>query len=240
MKENYIFKPRARLLLQLGDQLIRNESIALLELVKNSYDADATTVDIEMKNIDKPEEGIIIVEDNGTGMDMEILKNVWLEPGSDYKEKLYSEGKIESRFNRVPLGEKGIGRFAVHKLGNEIELVTRKKNSSEIYIKINWKCFEKAKYLGDVPVSIIERNKPEVFNDNKIGTKIIIKKLKTRWNRQMVREVFRSLNSLCSPFDAPGYFRVNFDIDKTEWLKGVLSWKDVKDYALFKVECEIE
>ncbi|MBA7537713.1 hypothetical protein ES705_29982 [subsurface metagenome] len=240
MKENYIFKPHARLLLQLGDQLIRNESIALLELVKNSYDADATNVNIKMENIDNCEKGIIIVEDNGTGMDMEILQNVWMEPGSDYKEKLYSDKKIKSRYNRVPLGEKGIGRFAVHKLGNEIELISKKKNSNEIYLQIDWKSFKDAKYLKDVPISINERIKPEYFTDNKTGTKIIIRRLKTSWNRLMIREIFRSLNSLCSPFDSPGSFKINFDIDETEWLKELLLWKDVKDHALFKVECEIE
>lgn len=240
MKENYIFKPRARLLLQLGDQLIRNESIALLELVKNSYDADATNVNIKMENINNCEKGIIIVEDNGTGMDMEILQNVWMEPGSDYKEKLYSDRKIKSRYNRVPLGEKGIGRFAVHKLGNEIELISKKKNSNEIYLQIDWKSFKDAKYLKDVSISINERIKPEYFTDNKTGTKIIIRKLKTSWNRLMIREIFRSLNSLCSPFDSPDSFKINFDIDETEWLKELLLWKDVKDHALFKVECEIE
>ena len=240
MKENYIFKPHARLLLQLGDQLIRNESIALLELVKNSYDADATNVNIKMENIDNCEKGIIIVEDNGTGMDMEILQNVWMEPGSDYKEKLYSDRKIKSRYNRVPLGEKGIGRFAVHKLGNEIELISKRKNSNEIYLQIDWKSFKDAKYLKDVPISINERIKPEHFTDNKTGTKIIIRRLKTSWNRLMIREIFRSLNSLCSPFDSPDSFKINFDIDEKEWLKELLLWKDVKDYALFKVECEID
>ena len=240
MKENYIFKPHARLLLQLGDQLIRNESIALLELVKNSYDADATNVNIKMENIDNCEKGIIIVEDNGTGMDMEILQNVWMEPGSDYKEKLYSDRKIKSRYNRVPLGEKGIGRFAVHKLGNEIELISKRKNSNEIYLQIDWKSFKDAKYLKDVPISINERIKPEHFTDNKTGTKIIIRRLKTSWNRLMIREIFRSLNSLCSPFDSPDSFKINFDIDETEWLKELLLWKDVKDHALFIAECEIE
>ena len=58
------FKPRARLLLQLGDQLIKNESIALLELVKNSYDADASKVDIYMENIDSESKGIIITPES--------------------------------------------------------------------------------------------------------------------------------------------------------------------------------
>lgn len=246
MKKKLIFKPRARLLLQLGDQLIRNESIALLELVKNSYDADATHIDITMKNVDNPDKGIIVIEDNGIGMTMEVLRNVWMEPGSDYKERCYAEMKIESRFNRIPLGEKGIGRFAAHKLGDEIELTTKNKNGKEIFIHIDWKLFKKAIYLEEVPIHIYEREKPEVFNDNTTGMRIVIKSLKkdqwnqTPWNRGMVREVFRSLNSLCSPFDAPDSFKINFHIDKKEWVEGLLSWKDIKDFALFKVESEME
>jgi len=246
MKKKLIFKPRARLLLQLGDQLIRNESIALLELVKNSYDADATHVDITMKNVDNPDKGIIVIEDNGIGMTMEVLRNVWMEPGSDYKERRYAEMKIESRFNRIPLGEKGIGRFAAHKLGDEIELTTKSKNGKEIFIHIDWKLFKKAIYLEEVPIHIYEREEPEVFNDNTTGMRIVIKSLKkdqwnqTPWNKGMVREVFRSLNSLCSPFDAPDSFKINFHIDKKEWVEGLLSWKDIKDFALFKVESEME
>src|ERR1035437_10130268 len=82
------FKLRARLLLQLGDQLIKNESIALVELVKNSYDADANIVNIYMENVDEPDKGIIIIEDDGFGMSPEVVENVWLEPGADFKSLL--------------------------------------------------------------------------------------------------------------------------------------------------------
>ena len=72
------FKPKARLLLQLGDQLIRSESIALLELIKNSYDAHASTVRVSMENIDQPAKGKIVIEDDGSGMNVDIIKNVWM------------------------------------------------------------------------------------------------------------------------------------------------------------------
>ncbi len=237
--DKVIFKPRARLLLQLGDQLIKNESIALLELVKNSYDADAAYVNISMKNLDNSVKGVITVEDNGKGMDLEIIKNVWMEPASDYKEKLLEGDSKRKEFKRLPLGEKGIGRFSVYKLGNEIEMITRKEHGREIVIKINWDIFKESKYLDEIPVRITERT-PDVFTGNKSGTKIIISKLKGTWNKAMIREVYRSINSLCSPFDAPDSFRVNFETDKKEWLEGLLSWQQIKDYALFKIECEIE
>jgi len=80
-----IFKPRARLLLQLGDQLIKNENVAVLELVKNSYDADARNITIKMERVDNKDFGKIEIIDDGIGMDDDVIKNAWLEPGSDYK-----------------------------------------------------------------------------------------------------------------------------------------------------------
>ncbi len=239
MKERLIFRPRARLLLQLGDQLIRNENVALLELVKNSYDADATHALVIMERVDNPEKGVITVEDDGTGMDMDIIKNVWMEPGSDYKEKLCKESNRTKKFKRFPLGEKGIGRFAVHKLGNVIELVTRKSGHKEIYLKIDWNVFKESNYLEEVPIEISERE-PQIFKNGKTGTRITIKKLKRTWTKLAVREFYRSLNSICFPFNPSGSFRVNFEIDKKEWVEGLLSLNKIGEYALFKFKCEIE
>ncbi len=147
MKKDLIFKPRARLILQLGDQLIKNESIAFLELVKNAYDADATRVSIVMEKVDDPENGKIIIEDDGCGMTPEIITNVWMEPGSDFKEKMFRENIRTPKFKRLPLGEKGIGRFAVHKLGNLIEVITRAENNPEVVLSIDWSLFNKSDYL---------------------------------------------------------------------------------------------
>ncbi len=240
MKKSLVFKPRARLLLQLGDQLIRNESIALLELVKNAYDADAKNISVEMGQVDIKENGCIIIEDDGEGMDIETITNVWMEPGSDYKEKLCSGKKRTKKYNRLPLGEKGIGRFGVHKLGFEIELTSKKVNKKEVNLKIDWKSFESSRYLREVPIVISERVKPKIFSNGKTGTKIIIKKLRNNWDRGMVREIYRAINSLCSPFDTPDSFRVTFKIDNEEWLANLLAWEDIKDYSLFKVDCVLE
>lgn len=227
-------------MLQLGDQLIKNESIGLLELIKNSYDADATNVSIKMENLGKPALGSIIIEDNGIGMDMNIINNVWMEPGTDYKEELYQKLKRSEKFNRLPLGEKGIGRFSVHKLGNEIELITKKECCErEIVLRIDWNIFSRSKYFEDTPIKAFYRQ-PEIFTSDKTGTRITIKNLKTEWTRGMVREVYRSINSLSSPFDSPDSFKITFDIDDRKLLEGLLSWEDIKEYSLFSFECEIE
>lgn len=234
-----IFKPRARLLLQLGDELIRNEGIALLELVKNSYDADATEVSLVMNKVDQVEEGAIVIEDNGTGMDLRIITEVWMEPGSNYKRELYEKKKRTKKFGRAVLGEKGIGRFAAHKLGNEIELISKKMGHKEVYLKFNWNIFAKTKYLKDVPIEVLERA-PEVFKGNKTGTRIVIRKLTKLWNRGVIRDVYRSWNSLCSPFDSPHSFRITFETDKKEWLEGLMSWEEIKAHALFRFSCDVQ
>ena len=99
MDDKFNFRPRAMLILQLGDQLIRNDSIAMLELVKNSYDADATEVTIEMKEVDDVSKGVIIIEDNGTGMDINTVENVWMEPGNDIKRKMFEKGEKTKKYN---------------------------------------------------------------------------------------------------------------------------------------------
>lgn len=235
------FKPRARLLLQLGDQLIKNESIALVELVKNSYDADANIVNIYMENVDDPENGVIIIEDDGYGMSPETVENVWLEPGSDFKTQKINDLEMSPKYNRLPIGEKGIGRFGVHKLGNVIEMTTKSINNKEVFVKIDWIDFEKEKYLEDVPIKIIVRDNPVLFRNGKTGTNILISNLRKNWDRGTAREVKRSITSLASPFDLDKSFKPSFDIlDKPGWLDGLLNWELVRDYSLFKFKVEMD
>ena len=239
MKENLTFKPRARLLLQLGDELIRNEGIALLELIKNAYDADATKVKVSMNRVNDRETGVIVIEDDGEGMNLDLIKNIWMEPGSNQKFLDTKKKKRTKTFNRFVLGEKGIGRFAVHKLGDEIEIITKKKNENEIRIIIDWKIFENANYLNDTPIEVEERT-PEFFPKEESGTKIIVKKLRKDWTRGMVRDVYRSWNALRSPFKTPESFDIEFDIDNKEWIKGIMTLEKIYDYALFHFKCTIE
>ncbi len=235
------FKPRARLLLQLGDQLIKNESIALVELVKNSYDADANRVDIYMEKPDDPKNGMIIIEDDGFGMTANTVETVWLEPGSDFKSKKINNLEVSPKYKRLPIGEKGIGRFGVHKLGNVIEMTTKSEMGKEVYVKIDWTEFNKYEYLEQVPIRIIERESPMLFKDGKTGTNIVISSLRKTWERGMAREVKRSITALASPFENNDSFIPTFDIlDKPGWFEGLLKWDDIREYALFQFRVEME
>lgn len=232
-----VFRPKARLLLQLGDELIRNEGIALLELVKNAYDADATRVSLTMNDVDSTDDGVIIVEDDGAGMDMQTVSKVWMEPGSDNKAD--PAKRTTDKFGRMVLGEKGVGRFAVHKMGDMVEMITRQAGKKEIRIKIDWNAFKNSRYLEEIPVKIAE-GEPEEFTGGRTGTKIVICGLRTPWTRAMMREVYRSYTSLRSPYDSPEAFKTEFSTNKEKWLDGLASWEDIRDFALFRFECEIQ
>lgn len=239
--EKISFKPRARLMAQLGDQLIKNESIAMLELVKNCYDADAKEVKVRMFNIDEPDLGEISIEDDGNGMTYDTVRNVWMEPGTENKKNILTKmitNKEKSPLNRLPLGEKGIGRFGVHKLGHKIQLITRAFNSLEVFLEIDWTVFESNDYLEDVPIRIIERT-PEIFTGEKTGTYIQITNLKASWTRGMLRDVYRSINSLNSPFDTLDKFTVSIDTNKQNWLEKLLKFEEISNNALYRVDMEL-
>lgn len=97
------FRPRARMLDLLGDQLIRNHRLALFELVKNAYDADAPFVEVRFEQTDDTEKGRIVVRDTGSGMDMDTILHAWLEPGADGREKQRERGERSPEFHRLPV-----------------------------------------------------------------------------------------------------------------------------------------
>lgn len=142
MKDKNIIKirPYARLLTMLGDQLISNEQTAVIELIKNSYDADAEWVKVTFENFgdDKNKYKIlpkskIVIEDNGCGMTTDIIQNAWMNPATPIKANKRGNQLKTPIFHRIIQGEKGIGRYAMLKLGKTIEMVTRPKAGTEEY-----------------------------------------------------------------------------------------------------------
>ncbi len=236
MKKKTQFRVRARLLDQLGEQLIKNESVALLELIKNAYDADADTCDVIMGNIEDPERGTITIIDSGSGMSHETLSTVWLEIGtSNKKEKKESADNRSPKYKRIPLGEKGIGRLGVHRLGREIELITSANGKTENRFFVNWDDVKASRYIEDLPFIIEEKRNTDYFK-GKTGTKIIIRRLKGCWNRRMVRECSRSITSLNSPFSEAGSFRTTLCVEDSSWLDGLLDFSSIEQYKLFSFD----
>lgn len=134
MIETLTIKPYARLITMLGDQLIKNELIALVELIKNSYDADASWVKVSFIDF-APDYSLtatskIVIEDDGCGMNADILKKHWLNPATP--EKLRRKAvNAKTEKGRILQGEKGIGRFAIFKLGKTIKITTRRQQQDD-------------------------------------------------------------------------------------------------------------
>lgn len=231
------FKTRARILSQLGEQLIKSESIALMELIKNSYDADSKDCNIIFEDPENPISGKITITDHGDGMDLDIIKNVWLEIGTPNKDKQKKESVRSKKFNRLPLGEKGIGRLGVHRLGSQIQIITKTESSKECELRIDWDKISETEYIEDFPVIVEEHETPKVFSDS-TGTKIIITKLRNSWTRGTIREIARSINSLSSPFDSEDSFKATISINN-DWLDGLLTYEDIKDKSLYDFDIKL-
>jgi len=234
------FKPRARLLVLLGEQLITNEIIAVVELVKNAYDADATEAKVILENITSREKGKIIVRDNGTGMDLDTILKVWLEPATEFR-KMQREGEQRTpKFGRLPLGEKGVGRFAAHKLGNNIELVTRAEGSKEeIVVEVDWLKFEKG-YLHEITVTWQARY-PEVFKDGTCGTMITIKNIRKTWDKRIIKRLYEKLQALNSPFIEKTDFKITFEAPEfKEVLEEGPQLSEIFEKAVYSFEGKVD
>jgi hypothetical protein len=209
------FRPRARLVSVLGEQLIRDATVGLLELVKNGYDADANQVSVSLLNLADPEQTVIIVEDDGAGMDLETVLCRWLEPATGHKEDAKKRSERTPR-GRLPLGEKGVGRFAAHKLGHELTLISRSRNANgqpadvEVVVNVAWDDFEKPDaYLSEIGVNYEERLPLHFIHGS--GTVLEIKKARSTWKKKDIEKVSRALRRLMSPFRPPGSFSVTLN-----------------------------
>ena len=192
------FRPRARILQLLGDELIGSPRLAVFELVKNAYDADAENVRVVLNDVER-RDASIVVEDDGDGMTLEVIRDIWLVPGHDHRSRQRKDLR-RTRLNRLPLGEKGVGRFAAHKLGNRIELVTRARERRECVVSIKWDLLIRKTNLEDAKVQVVTRD-PMVFGGSKTGTRITISKLRgSGWTRGEVRRLQRQITSIASPF----------------------------------------
>src|SRR5580658_636963 len=238
--DNLVFSVKPRLLRLLGDQLIRDANLAVFELVKNAYDADATECIVLLENPENPSLARIEVEDNGTGMDENIIRNAWMVIATDFRAQQREENQRTTRFHRFPLGEKGLGRLSVHKLGKFIRLITRVKNGQEIVLEFDWDRLENAENLNEAAVALQKRD-PETFPGNKHGTKLEVTKLREPWARGELRRLHRAVNSLCSPFKGPTDFEVILETPGYEhWLKGLLTPDVVNDCALYHIRGAFE
>jgi signal transduction histidine kinase len=188
-----------RLLVELGRQLVSKDEVAISELVKNSYDADASIVEIRI------DDDRISIADNGTGMSWETIEKGWLVVGTSWK-KRHSKSPIRHR--RV-LGEKGIGRLSAFRLGNVIEIRTKSDVDKLINLKMKLPKDELMGTLSEDEDSSSHLSVEYSTEDYKIsfpgdsitGTIIVISDLREKWDDSKVNALTAIFSRLLHPFD---------------------------------------
>lgn len=236
------FRPKARIMELLGEQLIKNHTLALFELIKNSYDADASYVKLTLNNINEENASIEVVDD-GLGMDLDTVVNIWMEPAHGHKSVFRESGKRTNK-GRLPVGEKGVGRFAVHRLGRKISMSTRAYDQDVVAVDIDWDNFSKSEYLDEAYISI-ETRPSKARNPGKTGTKIVITDLKQEWKRGDIRRLYRAVSSMTSANlldreNNSDAFVVEFNIyPESKWLDDLFDPELVISQALFEFDFQL-
>jgi len=215
-KEQLNFKISTGLKNIIGKELITSEVVAVFELVKNSFDASAKKISIE---INLQNDSITILDD-GIGMTKDDIKNKWLFVA-------YSEKKdIQESNGRKYVGAKGIGRFACDRLGKDIEIVTKTKlENTYNVLNINWDEFEKNSIdeFKNIPVYYSKENSNELIIQQ--GTLIKIKKLRDNWDYDRIIKLKKSLEKLVNPFMRQIDMEINLTIISEDEKSNKLSGK---------------
>ena len=197
---------------KLGEDLISDDVQALVELVKNSWDAEADRVHMVIDTTASMSdallgsvEGRISVHDTGVGMTLSEIERGWLTISNSDKRERKRTGV--ARGKRVPLGDKGLGRLGAQRLGHILQMHTRPSSEDAAYsVKIRWADYERVDRLADVPISI----QTEIRAGAPNGTDIEIWGLRDQatWSSKNIDELQRQLVRLVSPFGADRGFSV--------------------------------
>ena len=199
-KSTVRFSIDARHIHRLGFELVGRQETALSELIKNAYDADATEVRIDFFEFDKPG-GILTISDDGSGMTEETIRSAWMRLSTNDKEL----SPISDRFKRSRAGRKGIGRFAVERLGKELILESGVIGESKgVRVQFNWDdVFKPDVDIGMLSFLIQHFDKaPEAH-----GTKLTIVTMRDRWTEAQLRRVWKSVILLQPPYKVRRTYR---------------------------------
>jgi len=223
------FNISAAVVYQLGEELVSDEITALMELVKNAYDADAdyanVIIDTQARTISedgfltKPcPNGYISISDNGKGMTLKEINDGWLIISMSHKRTMKAKGETTDR-GRTPMGDKGLGRLSTQRLGDSLDMITAKEQVDKKGAKIktlvsfSWQDFHSEKLLTDVVVNLEDVPNPE----REKGTKLFITDLRNPhvWDRERIA-IQNKLSQLISPFSEARAFQVYLTINGEE------------------------
>jgi signal transduction histidine kinase len=213
------FEVHPSVVYQLGESLISDAVQALIELVKNCYDADATYAKVVIDTQGSVEVdgakyssagGRIIVEDDGHGMGLGDIEAGWLTISNRKKREL-KQAKKTTPGGRTPLGDKGLGRLGVQRLGENLEIFTKAKGDTGYHFGFSWLDFETAPKLESVDIHLAEVKYPRQH-----GTRVVVSGLKEPdiWRGQVaIKRLEQELSRMISPYRQIRDFTVAVEVD---------------------------
>lgn len=198
------FEASAKLQRLFGRDLLPDDDSAVEELVKNTYDSNASEVTITIVRPSGDHLGEIEIRDNGAGLSLREFRRLWMRAG--YSEKT---GQPLPGTGRVQVGEKGIGRFAADKLGERLAVITKPKGAKRaLKVAFDWKRFEhKRKLLSEVPIPYEYVEEP-LFGVDQSGTILRIERLRASWEDKSIERLRRRLARLLNPYGREQRFNI--------------------------------
>ncbi|TDN80369.1 histidine kinase [Salegentibacter sp. 24] len=190
-QDNVRFSVDAGVIDRLGTELVARQETAVSELVKNSYDADAKKVILKFENSDAIG-GTLFIDDNGLGMTKDQLINGFMRISSTDKLR----NPVSERYKRKRAGQKGIGRFAVQRLGEKLTITTQTlRNNYALVLTIDW-----SHYKGDIDLVNITNKIISVPKRKEEGTTLKIEGLKDRWTQAAIKRIYKYVSAIIQPF----------------------------------------
>lgn len=190
--DNIRFSVDAGVIDRLGSELVARQETAVSELVKNSYDADATKVDIRFENSDSIG-GTLYIIDNGTGMTREQLINGFMRISSTSK----VHNPLSDTYKRKRAGQKGIGRFAVQRLGEKLTITTQTADCKEaLVVTINWNDYSNDSDL----LAVNNKIHTKANKTQESGTVLKIEFLKDKWSEASIKRIYNYVGDILQPF----------------------------------------
>ena len=208
------FTASARTAMLIGMENFSNPEGAIIELVKNTYDADSPCCYILFDGNDGQITEIYII-DYGSGMDISTIQDCWMQIGTDDKQR-----NVETGNGRIKSGAKGIGRFALNRLGSMATMLTRKDGQDAFIWNVNWNDFDApGKKINEVMADLDVVELEEIqrclsrlairFNvflpEFSLGTILKISNLADIWEEDAIKHLFSSLQDLVPPFNIPAF-----------------------------------
>lgn len=217
-EQKYHFDITPHIVKQLGEQLVPDEITALLELIKNSYDADSTYVSIEInttgqytkENLLYPNhKGFIVVEDDGFGMNESTILKSWLVISYSAKREFKEKGN-KTPEGRTPLGDKGLGRLSTQRLATLCEIFTNENIKKGNHIAFDWSDFEKEERLTQVKIKTHDYTPQKQH-----GTKLILSNIKYPevWQGKSLEKFKGQVSQLISPYKENRPFEVYITVN---------------------------